>query len=78
MRRVLGLGLLGIAALLLALELVAVADPAATKMADDGDPFGNPYQPWWFHALWFAIVVLLASAGVRLARQGRGHSRSGS
>ncbi len=71
MRRIVGFGLLGIAALLLVLELLALADPVGTKMADDGDPFGNPYQPWWVHALWFVIVALLAGAGGRLARRGR-------
>jgi hypothetical protein len=71
MRRVVGFGLLGIAALLLAFELLALADPVGTKMADDGDPFGNPYQPWWVHALWFAIIALLAAGGARLARRSR-------
>jgi hypothetical protein len=70
-RRVVGLGLIGIAALLLALELMALADPVGTKMSDDGDPFGNPHKPWWVDALWFAIVALLAAAGARLARRRR-------
>jgi hypothetical protein len=69
-RRILGFGLLGIAALLLVLELMALADPVGTKLADDSDPFGDPHQPWWFHALWFAIVALLAAAGARLTRRG--------
>ena len=73
MRRVVGFGLVGIAALLLAFELLALADPVGTKMGDDGNPFGNPYQPWWVHALWVAIVALLAAAGTRLSRRRRGH-----
>jgi len=72
-RRVVGFGLLAIAALLLVFELLALADPVGTKMADDGDPFGNPYQPWWVHAVWFAIVALLAAVGARLSRRSRRH-----
>jgi hypothetical protein len=69
-RRVIGFGLLGIAALLLVSEMMSLADPVGTKAADDGDPFGNPYQPWWVHALWFVIVALLAASGARLVRRG--------
>jgi chromate transport protein ChrA len=72
-RGLVGLGLLGIASLLLVFELIALADPVGTKLADDGDPYGNPYQPWWVHALWFAVIALLAAAGTRLWRRGRGH-----
>ena len=70
-RRLVGFGLLSVAALLLVLELIALADPVGVKLADDGDPHGNPYQRWWVHTLWFAIVVLLAAAGTRLWRRGR-------
>jgi hypothetical protein len=72
-RRLVGFALLGLAALLLALELMALADPVGTKLADDGDPFGNPYKPWWVHALWFAFIAVLATAGARLARRGHVH-----
>ena len=68
MRLVLGLGLVGLAVLLLAFELVALADPVGTKLADDGDPFGNPYVPWWVHLAWFVAIALIASMGVWLAR----------
>jgi chromate transport protein ChrA len=70
-RRVLGFGLLGLAALLLFFEVLALVDPVGTKLADDADPFGDPYQPWWVHAVWFAIIALLAAAGARLWRRGR-------
>ena len=71
MRRVVGFGLLGIAALLLVIELIALANPVATKMSDDGDPFGNPSTSWWTHALLFVIVALLVTAGARLVRRRR-------
>lgn len=70
MRRALGFALLGIAALLLVMELMALADPVGTKMADDGDPFAEPNQPWWSHALWFGAVAVLATFGARLAHRG--------
>ena len=70
-RRILGFVLLVIAALLLVLELLALKDPVGTKLADDGDPFGNRHQPWWVHALWFAAIGLIGAAGARLARRGR-------
>ena len=71
MRRVVGFGLLGIAALVVVIELIAHANPVATKMADDGDPFGNPSTPWWTHALLFVIVALLVAVGARLVRRRR-------
>ena len=74
MRLVLGLGLVGLAVLLLAVELLALADPVGTKLADDGDPFGNPYAPWWVHLAWFIAIALIAGAGVWLA-QSRGRDR---
>lgn len=76
-RRVLGFALLGIAALLLVFEVIAIVDPVGTKMADDNDPFGNPYKPWWVHAAWLAIIALIATGGVRLARRRHrgGHGR---
>jgi hypothetical protein len=67
-RQVFGLILLGFAGLLLVLKLMAMVDPVWTKLADDGDPYGDRYAPWWVHALWFAVIALLAGAGARLAR----------
>jgi hypothetical protein len=36
-------------------EIIALIDPVGTKMADDSDPFGDPYQPWYVHALTLAF-----------------------
>lgn len=78
MRTLLGLLLLTLAGGLLVLELVALADPAQTALATDGDPFAPP--PWYVHALWFAAIgatgwmaALLLRGGIlgRLVR-GRG------
>jgi hypothetical protein len=38
-------------------EIVALIDPVGTKMADDADPFGNPYEPWYKHAVYIAFVI---------------------
>jgi MYXO-CTERM domain-containing protein len=73
LRRLIGFVLLAFALLLLALKLLALADPVGTKMADDGDPFGDPHQPWWVHAIYFAAVALLVAAGVRLIRRRAAH-----
>ena len=70
-RRLIGFGLLGIAVVLLFFEIVALVDPVGTKLSDDGDPFGNPYQPWWVHAIWFLVISLIAWAGFRLDVFGR-------
>lgn len=43
------------------LELIAILDPVGTKMADDSDPFGNPYISWYIHAS--IIVFALACFG---------------
>jgi hypothetical protein len=70
-RRVLAVVLLVLAGMLLTVELLALLDPVGTKLADDADPFGHPFQPWWAHALWFAVIAVLVGVGVRLGRFGR-------
>ncbi|CAN5628465.1 hypothetical protein BH20ACI4_BH20ACI4_24980 [soil metagenome] len=57
----LGLFFLGLGSLIGLLEIIALIDPVGTKMADDADPFGNPYIPWYVHA--FYIVFVLACFG---------------
>jgi hypothetical protein len=43
--------------LVLGVEVIGLVDPVGSKMADDGDPFGDPYRPWYFHASYFAFVI---------------------
>jgi hypothetical protein len=63
MRWVLAVLLLAVAGILLVFEVSAFLDPVGTKLADDADPFGTA-EPWWVHALWFALIALLAGIGV--------------
>jgi amino acid permease len=54
--------------LVLVMEILALIDPVGAKMADDGDPFGNPYQPWYVHALTFAFSIGCFFIGCLLAK----------
>ena len=58
---ILGLFFLGLGSLVGLIEIIALIDPVGTKMADDSDPFGNPYIPWYVHV--FYIVFALACFG---------------
>jgi hypothetical protein len=69
MRTFLGLIVLALAILLLSFELIALADPVGTQMANDADPFGPP-PPWYVHAAWFAVIAVLGWASVRLLSPG--------
>lgn len=69
MRTLTGLGMLGLAAIMGLLEVVALADPAGTRLANDGAPFGPP-APWYEHVLWIAVIAALAWGGVRLLNRG--------
>ena len=53
-------GLLGI------VELIAIVDPVGTKMADDGDPFGNPHVPWYQHVIFILIILSCVATASRL------------
>jgi hypothetical protein len=76
-RRLVGFGLIFIAFVVLAVVLIGLAHPVSAKMSDDGDPFGDPYQPWWMHGNRFAIIAITFLAGFRLAILGRlGRDRS--
>ena len=49
---------------------IGLLDPAGTKMADDGDPFGPP-PPWQFGAVGLLVSLAVAGAGCYLAYMGR-------
>ena len=68
MRMVAAILFLVIAAALGILEVLAVVDPVGTKMADDGDPFGNPYVPWTQHAGSVAAIIACVAAAALLLR----------
>jgi hypothetical protein len=67
MRTLSGLVLAGLALVLLFVEILALIDPAGTKLADDADPFGPP-APWYVHVAWFAVIALFALVSARLLR----------
>jgi hypothetical protein len=50
------------------LEIIALLDPVGTKMADDSDPFGNPYLPWYVHAIYILFVISCFGFGFLLIR----------
>jgi amino acid permease len=52
----------------LVFEIVALIDPVGSKMADDGDPFGDSYQSWYVHALTFAFSFGCLFIGCLLAK----------
>ena len=65
MRTFAGFVLLGLAAVLLFFEVIALLDPVGTKMADDSDPFGPP-PPWYGHVVWFGVIAAVGALGARL------------
>ena len=65
-RRLLGIALLTLAAVLAMVELIALLDPAGTQLADDGNPFGPP--PSTSSTLpWLLLSLVLAALGLWLA-----------
>lgn len=60
--------LFGIGILVGILEIIALIDPVGTKMSDDSDPFGNPYQPWYVHAAFILFTIACFGFGYFLAR----------
>lgn len=57
-------GFLGVLGLLVGfLEVIAIIDPVGTKMADDGDPFGDPYIPLPQHLFFIVLTILLITTG---------------
>jgi hypothetical protein len=53
--------------LLSGLTVIAILDPVGTKMADDADPFGDPYVPFWQHLIFFGIAGICFVAAYFLA-----------
>jgi Na+-driven multidrug efflux pump len=70
LRSTFGMLLLGIAAVFLLAEFVALTDPMATQMANDADPFGTP-PGWKVHAMWLGIGAALSAAGLWMILGGR-------
>lgn len=58
------------AGLLALLELIALIDPAGTKMADDADPYGDPHIAWYAHAATILAAAAFSIGGYRLLRTG--------
>jgi hypothetical protein len=69
MRTFVGLIMLGIALMLLAGEIAALADPVGTGLSNDAVPYG-PTAPWYVHAGWFAVIALMGWASIRLLSRG--------
>ncbi|MFC7378717.1 hypothetical protein [Brevundimonas sp. GCM10030266] len=69
MRAILAALLLLFAALVGVLELVALLDPVGTKMADDGDPFGDPRRSWATYVP-SAMLILASIAGATALLRG--------
>ena len=67
MRTLIGFALLGLAAVLLLFEVIALFDPVGTKLADDNDPFGPP-PPWYVHVVWFGVIAAVGVLGARFVR----------
>jgi len=65
-RRLLGAALVAAAALLGAIELLTLLDPAGAQMADDGSPFGTPPSTS-STLLWLPLSVVLGALGAWLA-----------
>ena len=69
MRIFIAILLLLVAGLLGIVQLIAIIDPVGTKMADDGDPFGNPYVPWYQHAIFILIIIACVAIASRCLRR---------
>ena len=68
MRRFAGTMAFAVAAALAFLELIALIDPAGTKMADDAAPFGDSQIAWYEHAAVILTTVALFIVGCWLRR----------
>ncbi len=63
-----GAFLVGIGCIIGLLEIIALLDPVGTKMADDADPFGDPYIPWYVHAIYILVTISFFYFGYLLMR----------
>jgi hypothetical protein len=52
-----GVFLFGVGITVGLVEIIALLDPVGTKMADDADPFGDPYIPRYVHAVYILITL---------------------
>lgn len=50
-------------------EILSVVDPVGTKLADDGDPRGDPSTPWEVHAIYIGLIAALVGGAVLLIRR---------
>ena len=50
-------------------EALSIIDPAGTKLADDGDPWGDPRTPWFVHATNIGMVIASVGGAVLLLRR---------
>ena len=48
------------------LEMLALIDPIGTRMADDSDPFGDPYISPLEHAIFIILTLAMISASIWL------------
>ncbi|MEJ6789263.1 hypothetical protein BrevBR_06900 [Brevundimonas sp. BR2-1] len=49
-------------------EILSMVDPAGTKLADDGDPWGDPRTGWEVHAISIGLITALVGGAVLLLR----------
>ncbi|GAA0610571.1 hypothetical protein GCM10009422_01730 [Brevundimonas kwangchunensis] len=68
MRALIAILLLLFATAVGALEILALIDPVGAKMADDGDPFGDPARSWVSHPASAAMIVAPVTGAVLLLR----------
>lgn len=59
----------GIGLLLGLLEIVAIVDPVGTKMADDADPFGDPYISPLQHAIFIILTLAFFALSIWFLRR---------
>jgi hypothetical protein len=51
------------------ITILGIIDPVGAKMADDSDPFGDPYIPFWQHLIFFAISLMFFVASYFLVKE---------
>ena len=73
MRILVAIFLLLVAGMFTVVQLLAIIDPVGTKMADDGDPFGNPHVPWYQHTVSVLIIIACVAIASRLLRRRQAH-----
>ncbi len=50
-------------------EVLSVIDPVGMKLADDGDPWGDPRTPWEVHAIYIGMITASVGGAVLLLRR---------